>query len=65
MTKDEEKLENSKGLIKFLLRQSKEYLEQAKFHCDMIYPHWHAIEEKIAETRESIEKILEALEERH
>jgi hypothetical protein len=59
MSIDEEKLANCKRLIRFFLKQSIEYLDQAKFHCDLIYPHWTKIEEKIIGTQKSIEEILE------
>jgi hypothetical protein len=65
LNEDKAKIENCKKLIKFFLKQSSEYLDQAKFHCGLIYPHWQVIEEEITETRKSIEKILEGLEVKH
>jgi len=59
LNEDKKKLENCKRLIRFFLKQSTEYLEQARFHCGLIYPNWQTIEDKIIETQKFIEKILE------
>jgi hypothetical protein len=65
LNEDKEKLENCKGLIRFFLKQSSEYLEQARFHCGLIYPNWQKIEEKIIETQLSIAEILKESEMKH
>ncbi len=59
MSIDEEKLANCKRLIRFFLKQSIDYLEQAKFHCDLIYPHWQEIEKKIINTQKAVGEVLE------
>jgi len=62
MIENKTRLEKCKELIRFLLSQANNNLEQAKMQYLFIHPNWQTIEGKIQEAMSLLNKILETSE---